>query len=123
MLPLLELSVGEQRAAVLLVPFLIAGVAILVALPGTRTLAGIFVASLWNLTTLVLANLVALHMGWWTFNATGGLLLGLPFDVLLGWAVWWGAAGSARQRLAVGRGSRAHRLLPAGVARRQLHGA
>jgi protein-S-isoprenylcysteine O-methyltransferase Ste14 len=35
---------------------------------------------------------VALHMGWWTFNATGGLLLGLPFDVLLGWAVWWGAA-------------------------------
>jgi protein-S-isoprenylcysteine O-methyltransferase Ste14 len=92
MQPLLELSVGEQRAAVLLVPFLIAGAAILVAQPGRRTLAGVFVASLWNLTTLVLANLVALHMGWWTFNATGSLLLGLPFDVLLGWSVWWGAA-------------------------------
>ena len=90
--PLLELSVAEQRAAVLLVPFLVAGSAILVAQPGKRTLAGLFVASLWNLTTLVLANLVALHMGWWTFNATGGLLLGLPFDVLLGWSVWWGAA-------------------------------
>src|SRR5688572_5088443 len=90
--PLLELSVSQQRAAVLLVPFLIAGAAILVAQPGKRTLAGVFVASLWNLTTLVLANLVALHMGWWTFNATGGLLLGLPFDVLLGWTVWWGAA-------------------------------
>jgi protein-S-isoprenylcysteine O-methyltransferase Ste14 len=90
--PLLELSVGEQRAAVLLVPFLIAGAAILVAQPGKRTLAGLFVASLWNLTTLVLANLIAQHMGWWSFNATGGLLLGLPFDVLLGWSVWWGAA-------------------------------
>jgi protein-S-isoprenylcysteine O-methyltransferase Ste14 len=90
--PLLDLSVAEQRAAILLVPFLIAGAAILVVQPGKRTLAGVFVASLWNLTTLVLANLVAQHMGWWTFNATGGLLLGLPFDVLLGWAVWWGAA-------------------------------
>jgi protein-S-isoprenylcysteine O-methyltransferase Ste14 len=89
---LLELSVGEQRALLLLAPFLIAAAAILVAQPGKRTLTGLFVASLWNLTTLVLANLVALHMGWWSFNATGGLLLGLPFDVLLGWSVWWGGA-------------------------------
>ena len=89
---LLELSVAQQRAALLLIPFLIAGAAILVARPGKRLLAGVFIASLWNLTTLVLANLVALHMGWWEFNASGGLLLGLPFDVLLGWSVWWGAA-------------------------------
>ena len=89
---LLELSVAQQRAAILLIPFLIAGAAILVARPGKRLLAGVFIASLWNLTTLVLANLVALHMGWWEFNASGGLLLGLPFDVLLGWSVWWGAA-------------------------------
>ncbi len=88
---LLELSVGQQRAAVLLVPFMIAGAAILFIRPGRRTLAGVFVASLWNLATLVLANLWALHIGWWTFNANGALLLGLPFDVLLGWAVWWGA--------------------------------
>ena len=89
---LLELSVGQQRAAILLLPFLIAGTAILVAGPGKRLLAGVFIASLWNLTTLVLANLLALHIGWWTFNANGAPLLGLPFDVLLGWAVWWGAA-------------------------------
>jgi protein-S-isoprenylcysteine O-methyltransferase Ste14 len=89
---LLELSVGQQRAALLLIPFLIAGAAILVARPGQRLLAGVFIASLWNLTTLVLANLLALRIGWWKFNASGGLLLGLPFDVLLGWSVWWGAA-------------------------------
>ena len=91
MSPLLELSVGQQRAAVLLVPFLAAAAAILFMRPRSRKLAGAFIASLWNLTTLVLANLVALHMGWWTFNANGALLLGLPFDVLLGWALWWGA--------------------------------
>lgn len=89
---LLELSVGQQRAAVLLIPFLIAGATILVAAPTKRMVAGAFVASLWNLTTLTLANLVAVHMGWWTFNAHGALVMGLPFDVLLGWAVWWGAA-------------------------------
>lgn len=89
---LLELSVGQQRAALLLIPFLIAGAAILVARPGKRLLAGVFIASLWNLTTLALVNLLALRMGWWEFNASGGLLLGLTFDVLLGWSVWWGAA-------------------------------
>jgi protein-S-isoprenylcysteine O-methyltransferase Ste14 len=88
---LLEISVAQQRAAILLLPFLIAGAAILVAHPGKRLLAGVFIASLWNLTTLVLGNLLALRMGWWEFNASGGLLLGLPFDVLLGWSVWWGA--------------------------------
>lgn len=90
--PLLEFSVGQQRAAVLLIPFLIAGATILLAAPAKRIVAGAFIASLWNLTTLTLANLVAVRMGWWTFNANGALLMGLPFDVLLGWSVWWGAA-------------------------------
>jgi protein-S-isoprenylcysteine O-methyltransferase Ste14 len=89
---LLELSVGQQRAAVLLVPFLIAAGTILLARPAKLTVAGAFIGGLWNLTTLMLANLLAVHMGWWTFNANGALLMGLPFDVLLGWAVWWGAA-------------------------------
>ncbi|MEV4898790.1 methyltransferase, partial [Nonomuraea sp. NPDC055795] len=29
--------------------------------------------------------------GWWTFHAEGGTLAGVPLDLLLGWALLWGA--------------------------------
>ena len=47
-------------------------------------------ASLWNLPVLMGLNLAALHYGWWTFDARGGLFLGVPVDILLEWAWLWG---------------------------------
>lgn len=81
-----------QRAGVLLLPFLIAAAAILVVRPRKRLLAGAFLAVIWNFVTLLPANVIAVRAGWWDFDNDRHLVLGLPFDVLLGWSVWWGAA-------------------------------
>jgi protein-S-isoprenylcysteine O-methyltransferase Ste14 len=32
-----------------------------------------------------------MRLGWWSFDAEGGLLAGVPVDLLLAWAVLWGA--------------------------------
>jgi protein-S-isoprenylcysteine O-methyltransferase Ste14 len=90
--PLPEPSADLQRAAILLLPFLVAGAAVLIDRPSKRELTGAFLASLWNISMLVPLNLLAVRMDWWTFHGGRHLLLGLPFDVLLGWSVWWGAA-------------------------------
>ena len=44
----------------------------------------------WTLPSLLAVQLLNLHFGWWTFNAFGGLLRGMPVDLYLGWAVLWG---------------------------------
>lgn len=90
--PLPILDTDLQRAIILLLPFLIAGAAILIMQPPKRMMAGAFLATLWNFIILVLANVLATKMGWWTFNGDKHLILGQPFDVLLGWSIWWGAA-------------------------------
>jgi protein-S-isoprenylcysteine O-methyltransferase Ste14 len=33
-------------------------------------------------------------MGWWRFDAAGGLFLGIPVDLYLGWALLWGPAAA-----------------------------
>ncbi|MBX2799042.1 MAG: hypothetical protein KTR31_15305 [Myxococcales bacterium] len=40
-------------------------------------------------TALLAANQIALHQGWWRFEAEGGLLLGVPIDLWLGWVALW----------------------------------
>ena len=87
-----EFSAEFQRAVILLLPFLVAGAAVLVMQPPQRVLAGAFLAGLWNLVWLIPVNLLAVHMGWWAFHGDEHLFLSLPFDGLLGWSVWWGAA-------------------------------
>jgi protein-S-isoprenylcysteine O-methyltransferase Ste14 len=57
--------------------------------PSRMLLAGLL-ASLWNLPVLVALNLAAIYFGWWTFNASGGIFLGVPVDFLLAWAWLWG---------------------------------
>ncbi|WP_328989675.1 hypothetical protein OG394_25890 [Kribbella sp. NBC_01245] len=36
------------------------------------------------------ANQVALHAGWWRYEPADGVLLGVPLDLWIGWAVLWG---------------------------------
>ncbi|WP_283138236.1 methyltransferase family protein [Rhizohabitans arisaemae] len=59
--------------------------------PGERELAGAIPATAWNLLTLPAVNILALNLGWWEFHAQGAVLHGLPVDLLLGWALLWGA--------------------------------
>ncbi len=44
----------------------------------------------WTLPSLLAIQLLNLHFGWWSFNATGALFRGMPVDLYLGWAVLWG---------------------------------
>jgi protein-S-isoprenylcysteine O-methyltransferase Ste14 len=56
-----------------------------------RRLAGAALLSF--LTAFVgigVANQLAMTAGWWRFEVTRGLFLGVPLDLWLGWAVLWG---------------------------------
>lgn len=57
-----------------------------------REATGVMLAGIWNFVALIGVNVVALSVGWWRFDATGALLFGVPFDVLLGWVILWGVA-------------------------------
>jgi protein-S-isoprenylcysteine O-methyltransferase Ste14 len=55
---------------------------------------GALLATAWNLPLLLAANLVAMHFGWWHFGAKGGLLVGMPVDLWIGWSAFWGTAAA-----------------------------
>ena len=59
--------------------------------PSPRVTAGAVLAFFWNLPGLLLLNVAAGRAGWWRFDASGGLLLGIPVDLFLAWAWLWGA--------------------------------
>ncbi|MEU5884953.1 methyltransferase [Spirillospora sp. NPDC047279] len=58
--------------------------------PGRREIAALILAVSWNVLALAGVNLLAIRAGWWSFEAEGGTLGGVPLDLLLGWAVLWG---------------------------------
>jgi len=53
--------------------------------------AALLLSSLWVFVSLLPANLLAIRLGWWQFHAFGGMFLGIPVDLLLGWTVLWGS--------------------------------
>ena len=55
-----------------------------------RILTSTFLSLLWNFSTLYIINMVAVSLGWWSFSTTDPLWLGLPPDVIFGWAIYWG---------------------------------
>ncbi|NMD56259.1 MULTISPECIES: methyltransferase family protein [Tsukamurella] len=82
------------RPAVALVPWLLAVAAALTA--DRRRRAGAALGALWNAVALVALNAVAVRAGWWSFGSPdhpvdGSTWSGVPIDVVLGWAVLWGA--------------------------------
>jgi protein-S-isoprenylcysteine O-methyltransferase Ste14 len=59
--------------------------------PSSRMVAGALLATIWNLPFVLALHLLASRTGWWSFDARGGLLLGMPVDLYLAWALLWGA--------------------------------
>jgi protein-S-isoprenylcysteine O-methyltransferase Ste14 len=55
-----------------------------------REIAAAIAATAWNLASLPAVNLLARQVGWWTFDADGGVVADLPIDLVIGWAIWWG---------------------------------
>src|SRR5262245_30484385 len=58
--------------------------------PDARAVRGAVLACLWNLPAVLLLHVVATRAGWWRFEASGGLLLGMPVDFYLEWVWLWG---------------------------------
>jgi protein-S-isoprenylcysteine O-methyltransferase Ste14 len=79
-----------QRAAFLVGPALTAALLLIVGKPKPREATAAMVAFLWLLPALLLLQLLATYFGWWTFAGQRNMLQGLPIDVWIGWAIWWG---------------------------------
>ncbi|MBR8740588.1 isoprenylcysteine carboxylmethyltransferase family protein [Nocardiopsis sp. MG754419] len=94
-----ELPALAVRGLGLFLPFGVLVALCLWRAPRHRETAAMIVASAWALCTLVPLNLYATHVGWWTFHAEGALWLGLPVDLVLAWALLWGAVPALLLRL------------------------
>ncbi|MFC4532519.1 methyltransferase [Sphaerisporangium dianthi] len=79
------------RGVALMAPVVVLLVAARVRRPGEPRIAAALLATVWNLTVLAVVNVVASQAGWWEFHAEGALLARVPVDLLLGWALLWGA--------------------------------
>ena len=91
MWPAPEIEPDVIRALLLLGPlFLLAGIMLFSRLVA-RQLTAAMLGVLWNIPFLFLVNKLADYLGWWGFAADDLLLEGLPVDILLGWAAFWGA--------------------------------
>ncbi|HUQ87139.1 MAG TPA: hypothetical protein VM096_06240 [Vicinamibacterales bacterium] len=78
------------RAASIYLPIVVLALACLITRPHRRAVTGAFMSMAWNVPALMGIHLVADRAGWWQFDAEGGMLLGFPVDLWLGWAVLWG---------------------------------
>ena len=58
--------------------------------PSRRAVAGAALACCWSIPAILALNVLAVRAGWWRFDASGGLLLGMPVDLCLAWIALWG---------------------------------
>lgn len=78
------------RSMLSLAPIAFAVAIALVQRPTRRTLAGVLVAISWNVWALLAVNLVAIHFGWWEFDADLPPFMGVAIEPWLGWTILWG---------------------------------
>ncbi len=86
------------RTLGLLAPVAVAAALWLWRRPERREAAGAFLSFAWTLPSLISINALALRAGWWSFDADGGLVLGTPGDLVIGWALLWGPAAALLRR-------------------------
>ena len=55
-----------------------------------RMFAACLLSLMWTLPALLVLQRINMLVGWWSFEAIGPLLLGMPLAVYLGWAILWG---------------------------------
>ena len=82
--------VSLARAALLLGPTLLVMILLMISRLTPRQAAAAMVGGLWQLPALLLFNFTAQKLGWWRFQPDPASVLGLPVDLWIGWALWWG---------------------------------
>ncbi|NMO03011.1 hypothetical protein HH308_17500 [Gordonia sp. TBRC 11910] len=83
-----HLDAGIVRALIVLVPVGTAAGLWLVCNDIRRRAAAVL-ALIWSGVALLTVNVLAVGVGWWSFGTAGPSILGVPVDLLLGWAVLW----------------------------------
>jgi len=78
------------RAVCLFIPILFVVGVWIYQKPSLLANTGAYLATAWILAVLPLLNLLAFQFEWWSFHAEGGLWMGTPFDLILGWSLLWG---------------------------------
>ena len=58
--------------------------------PNHRQIAGAWLACAWTIPSLLVLHLLAIQLGWWWFEAEGGLFMDMAVDLFLGWVLLWG---------------------------------
>lgn len=81
---------GLIRALAFTVPAFALPVVLLFVPRDPRKLGACLLAFTWGLGSLPLVNAAAIHLGWWSYEVEGGVFLGSPMDVMLGWSLLWG---------------------------------
>lgn len=79
------------RAAALYVPIMVTAVLCLRQPPKRRQTAGMLLGFSWNLSALLWLEAINLRAHFWNYHASGGLIMGMPVDLYLGWALAWSA--------------------------------
>ncbi|OZC74274.1 hypothetical protein CH251_11970 [Rhodococcus sp. 06-462-5] len=84
------LDIAVLRAAVLMVP-LISVAALWIAVVDKRVRGAAVLGLLWSAVSLLPINALAVRLDWWSFGTEGLAWSEVPIDVILGWALLWGA--------------------------------
>lgn len=79
------------RAAIGGAPVTLAYVLVALRRPSRRVFAGVVLGLAWNAPALLLVNLLALQVGWWSFAPELPEFMGVAVEPWLGWVVLWGA--------------------------------
>lgn len=82
------------RAAAVYVAAIAVIAAVIWKRPNRSHANGAYLAFAWNIPAVFVLHLIATRVGWWSYDADGGLLLGMPVDLWLAWAIVWGPAMS-----------------------------
>jgi protein-S-isoprenylcysteine O-methyltransferase Ste14 len=83
-------SVTIVRIATLYLPLSAAVLAALLRPRPPRLFAACLLSLLWTLPALLILQRINLITRWWTFEPARPVLLGMPLELYLGWAMLWG---------------------------------
>lgn len=84
------MSLLVERAAVLYLPLLALLLLTVRRRPDRRWAGALLLSFAWNAVFIIGLSWVASGAGWWSFGVSEPLWLGVPLDLLIGWAVLWG---------------------------------